>query len=114
MALPDLATQSTQLTQLAQLYKLQNILNAYVVKNILLVGQADQAQTETFINPNLYSVAVKYYGDYTYWTVIYNANENAIRSLTNSNYPDPQINATITLLIPPKPSSNTTAGVFKP
>lgn len=98
-----LIQQGIDLQKLDQLYTLQNILNAYVIKNILLVGQSEQARVETFINPNLYSLAVKYYGDVDFWTVIAKAN----------NLNDTQVIGTATLLIPPKPTVNT-GGVLNP
>lgn len=98
-----LIEQGNELTKLDQLYTLQNILNAYVIKNLLLVGQSEQARVETFINPNLYSLAVQYYGDVNYWTVIAKAN----------NLNDTQFTGTYTLLIPPKPTVNS-GGILNP
>jgi hypothetical protein len=86
--------QGNDLETLDQLYTLQNILNAYVIKNLLLVGQSEQARVETYMNPNLYSIAVQYYGDVNYWTVIAKAN----------NLTDTQYSGVMTILIPPKPS----------
>jgi hypothetical protein len=87
-------TQGNDLEKLDRLYEIQNLLNAYVIKNLLLVGQSEQARAETFINPNLYRIAVQYYGDMDYWTVIAKAN----------NLTDTQYTGTYTILIPPKPS----------
>lgn len=91
------------LEELNNLYDLQNILNAYVIKNLLLVGQSDQAKVDTFLNPNLYRVAVQYYGDVDYWGVIAKAN----------NLTDPKYTGIITLLIPPMPAVNT-GGLLNP
>jgi len=91
--------QGTDLEKLDQLYVLQNILNAYVIKNLLLVGHSDQAVVKTYINPNLYRVAVQCYEDMNYWTVIAKAN----------NLDDPEYKGTISLLIPPKPAINSGA-----
>jgi hypothetical protein len=99
----QLIQQGDELEKLDKLYTLQNILNAYVIKNLLLVGQSEQARVETFVNPNLYSVAVQYYGDVDYWTVISKAN----------NISDTQYTGTIALLIPPKPSVDS-GGVLNP
>lgn len=89
-----LIEQGDDLDTLDKLYQIQNLLNAYVIKNLLLVGQSDQARAETYINPNLYSIAVQYYGDMNYWTVIAKAN----------NLTDTQYTGTYTILIPPKPA----------
>lgn len=96
--LPDLSEQAYQLNQLDLEYQVQNILNAYVLKNLLLVGQAPNAQTATFINPNLYRVAVQYYGNADLWTVIAAAN-----NLADPNNQEGRI----TLLIPPAPTVGT-------
>jgi hypothetical protein len=100
-----LIAQGNDLQLLDQLYTLQNILNAAVIKNLLLVGQSEQARVETFINPNLYRLAVQYYGDVDYWTVIAKANPQVTGLDPNNPNPyDPEINGTVTLLIPPKPA----------
>lgn len=91
--------QGTDLANLDMLYRLQSIMSSYVIKNIMLTGKAEQADIVTFINPNLYRVAVQYYGDVNYWTVIANAN----------NLTDPKVTGTVTLLIPPKPALNSGA-----
>lgn len=101
--LPDLAAESANLIELEQLYTTQNIMNAFVIKNILLVGASPQTAIVTFINPNLYRVAVQYYGNLDYWTVIAQAN----------NLTDPKFVGTIALLIPPQPSVST-GGVINP
>lgn len=80
--------------QLDSLNQIQDLLNAYVIKNLLLVGAAPTSHAITFINPNLYSVAVQYYGDANLWTVIANAN----------GLDDWNLSGMYTLLIPPKPS----------
>lgn len=103
-SLPDLALESVSLIQLDQLYRIQAILNAFVINNILLVNTSGQSKTETFYNPNLYSLAVQFYGDDAYWTVIANAN-----GLT-----DPKVSTGfVSLLIPPKPSIAPT-GILSP
>lgn len=89
-----LIQQNNDLTDLENLYQAQNLLNAYVIQNLLLVGQSEQAKAVTFVNPNLYSIAVEYYGDMDYWPVIANAN----------NLTDVQYTGVMTILIPPKPS----------
>lgn len=99
----QLIEQGNDLDTLDQLYQLQNILNAYVIKNLLLVNQSADARTATYINPNLYSVAVQYYGDVDYWTVIAKAN----------NLTDVQLYGTYTLLIPPLPTVDT-QGILNP
>jgi len=91
-----LIQQGNDLDTLDQLYNIQNLLNGYAIKNLLLVGQSDQSQVVTYINPNLYSIAVQYYGDMDYWPVIAKAN----------NLSDPEYLGTIALLIPPKTSVN--------
>lgn len=93
--LPDLALKSELAQQLDYLNQIQDLLNAYIIKNILLVGASPAAQSVTFINPNLYRVAVQYYGDANLWTVIASAN----------NLTDPNLTGMYTLLIPPKPST---------
>lgn len=99
----QLIVQGQDMQQLDLLYRIQNILNAYVIGNYLLLNQAAQSQIVTIINPNLYRVAVQYYGDVNYWTVIANIN----------SLPDPQLTGTFTLLIPPKPAINP-GGVLNP
>jgi hypothetical protein len=109
-----LIEQGNDLELLDQLYTLQNILNAYVVKNLLLVGQSEQARVETFVNPNLYRLAVQYYGDVDYWTVIAKANpQTSNLDPSNPNPYDPKITGTVTLLIPPKPSVDS-GGILNP
>ncbi len=103
MALPDYAAQSVQLTQLEQLNRLQDIMASYVIKNYLLIGQAPQSEIATFYYPNLYRIAVQYYGDANLWTVIAKAN-----GLT-----DPSVKAVIPLVIPPSPPTST-GGVLNP
>jgi hypothetical protein len=101
--LPDLAAEAIALNELQKLYQLQDVWNSYVIKNILLVGSAPQSQVVTLINPNLYRVAVQYYGDANSWTVIANAN-----SLT-----DPKQTGIVVLLIPPA-SGVDSGGVLNP
>jgi hypothetical protein len=109
-----LIEQGNDLELLDQLYTLQNILNAYVVKNLLLVGQSEQARVETFVNPNLYRLAVQYYGDVDYWTVIAKANPQTSNLDPGNPDPyDPKITGIVTLLIPPKPSVDS-GGVLNP
>jgi len=103
MALPDLAGQAEGLSKLEQLYLLQDTMAAYVIKNILLVGAAPLSKLVTYINPNLYRVAVTYYGDADLWTTIAQAN-----GLT-----DPFNNGEFTLLIPPNPGTST-GGILNP
>lgn len=98
-----LIQQGIDLQKLDRLYQLQNILNAYVIKNILLVGQSEQAEVKTFVNPNLYRISVEYYSDVDYWPVLAKAN----------NITDPQLTGFVTLLIPPKPSANP-GGILNP
>jgi hypothetical protein len=98
-----LINQAVLLKKLDELYQVRNLMNGYVIKNILLVGKSDQARVETFVNPNLYRVAVQFYGNVDYWTVIAKANH-----LT-----DTKINGTISLLIPPKPSVDS-QGILNP
>lgn len=109
MILPNSALQSQQLTNLDLLYRIQNILAAYVIENLLLINQAENAQTITLYNPNLYSVAVQFYGDVDLWTVIAQAN--------NINDPDASnqigLSGYVSLLIPPAPSTNN-GGVLPP
>jgi hypothetical protein len=93
----QLILDGNDLIELDQLYTIQNLLNAYVIKNFLLIGQAQDARAETYINPNLYSVAVQFYGSVDYWPVLAKAN----------NLTETQLTGTYTLLIPPLPSVNT-------
>lgn len=106
MPLPNLATESNNLTNLALLYQMRNLMVPYVIGNMQLIGQAESAQVETFYNPNLFKIAVQFYGDITYWTVIAAAN-----NLTTPY--DPVITGLVSLLIPPKPQNNT-GGVLMP
>lgn len=92
--LPDLAGQADDGQQLDYLNQVQDILNAYVIKNYLLINAAPSSKAVTFINPNLYRVAVQYYGDANLWTAIASAN----------NLTDPNLTGTYTLLIPPSPT----------
>lgn len=103
MALPDLVAQSASLSQLTQLYQLQDIMNAYVIKNLQSVGLSPDSVVATYINPDLFKIATVYYGDPTYWYVI--AAANYIK--------DPFYNGEISLLIPPKPSLNN-GGILNP
>jgi hypothetical protein len=96
MVNPELLIKREQdLIQLDLLYRLQNLMNAYVIKNYQLVGKADQAKIVTYSNPNLYKIAVQFYGDANYWTVIRDAN-----GLT-----DFKLVGTFSLLIPPAPTA---------
>jgi len=95
---------SILLTRLERLYMLQNYFNAYAYKNMLLIGKAENALIVTYINPNLYSIAVQYYGDEDFWTVIGKANHLS----------DPCPIGTYTLLIPPKPSVSSGAVMSYP
>lgn len=106
MALPDIAGQAQGLSTLEQLYLLQDTLSAYVIKNILLVGASPLSKIVPYINPNLYKIAVTYYGDADLWTAIARAN----------NFTDPVIfnpGVTYNLLIPPKPGTST-GGILNP
>lgn len=101
----QLISRGQQLSELDQLYQLRDLLQGYVLKNLLLIGQSDQALAETFINPNLYALAVQYYGSVDYWTVIAKANPQPTDPNNKNPDPyDPQINGVVTLLIPPKPA----------
>lgn len=102
--LPNFEAQSIELSQLALLYELQSLMNAYVIKNILLTYASPQAQLITFMNPNLYQVAASHYGDAQLWSAIANAN-----NLSDPFYSE----GAITLLIPPQPTQ-TTGGVLNP
>lgn len=102
-ALPDYNAESNNLTNLELLNRLQDIMNSFVISNILLVGQAPTPTIVTFYYPNLYRVAVQYYTDANLWTVIAAAN-----GLT-----DPKVNSVISLLIPPRPSVDT-GGILNP
>lgn len=79
----------------AYLGKMQDIL-ARMLKNVNLVNSVPNAQIANVISTNLFKVATQYYGDPDYWTIIAEAN----------NLSDPEINGAMTLLIPPKPSSD--------
>lgn len=103
MALPDNAAISDSLTKLEQLNQLEDLMASYVIKNYLLIGKAPQAKVVEFYNPNLYRVAVQYYGDANLWTVIASAN----------NLSDPKVDGFVPLLIPPKPSSDN-GGILNP
>ncbi len=101
--LPDYDAQALELNQLELLNRILDMMNAYVVKNLLLVGSAPTAEIVNFYNPNLYRVAVQYYSDANLWTAIAQAN----------NVMDPQVPGYVALLIPPKPSVDT-GGILNP
>ncbi len=94
---------SVALLELERLYALQNLFTGYAYNNMLLVGKAPQAVTETFLSPNLLSVAVQFYQNQDLWTVIATAN--------NLSTADPEVEGLITLLIPPKPL-DTSGGIL--
>lgn len=103
MALPDLNKQEENGYKLTQLFNMQNLLNAFVIKNLQSIGKSPHAIIESFINPNLFKIAVQYYGDPTLWYVIAQANQ-----LT-----DPYYTGIYSLLIPPKPA-NSNGGILMP
>lgn len=112
MTLPNSALQAAQLNQLDLLYRIQDILAAYVIENILLLNQAENSQAITVYDPNLYSLAVQFYGDFDLWTVIASVNgvndPNAANQLNNTN-----LTGYVSLLIPPQPATNN-GGVLPP
>lgn len=65
--------------------------------------------SEQFINKNLFEIAVKKYGDAMQWTLIAEANELTIRNA--DGFPDPFIDGTKDIVIPPK-SSNASNGIM--
>jgi hypothetical protein len=104
MSLPDLSGKALELDKLQKLYHLQDLWNSYAMKNLFLVGSAPQSEFVTFVNPNLYKIALKYYGNANLWTVIANANR-----LT-----DPKQTGFVSLLIPPSSSVAETGGILNP
>lgn len=110
--LPNLTTQSTDITNLSNLYYISNLLNAYVITNMLAIGQGPQVIIKSYINPNLYEVAVQYYGDADYWPVIASANNLSDPFPVPNFFPLHGVGY-ITLLIPPKPSISP-AGILNP
>lgn len=79
----------------ARLYQLQAVLNR-MQKNINLLDAPPNVKTITVINGSLFKIALDEYGDADYWTVIADAN----------NIQDPYLTGEITLIIPPKPSTD--------
>lgn len=94
MNIPDLGQQSDDLVNLNRLYEIQFRLNAYVIKNLQALSETPTSITETAMDPNLFKIAVKYYGNSNFWPIIARAN-----LLT-----DPMPIGTFTLVIPPKPT----------
>lgn len=80
---------AVQLEQLYNLYKIKSLLQG-IYNNLSLIAEGATGQVITVNNVSLYTLAAKYYGDATAWTVIAQAN-----GLT-----DPQITQTTTLTIP--------------
>lgn len=78
-----------------RLYQIQDLL-ALMQKNIALINSPTNSRTVHVINGDLFQLAVQYYGNADYWTVIAEAN----------NLSDPRIEGSATLLIPPAPTSN--------
>lgn len=81
-------------------YKLQAILEI-IIKNINLIKDSPNSLVVTVSKANLFDLALQYYGDINYWVTIAEANK-----LTTN-----RINTQMTIVIPPKPSSNP-GGVF--
>lgn len=71
-----------------------------LLKNINLINRGQNAKEIFVSNTTLFQVAVKEYGDATYWTFLADVN----------NLLDPTIGSSITLLIPPKPSGTVRLG----
>ncbi len=99
----NLGAMSLNLTQLQYLNLIKDLLKGVVLKNMLLVGTSPDQQIITVINPNLYILAVQYYGDANLWTAIAQAN----------GYTGPKLNGTYTILIPPPPTVGS-GGILSP
>lgn len=92
----NLSAQAAASIELWQLYQVENLV-ARVQKNISLIDTPPNAQQITIIGGNLFQLAVQYYGDFTQWALIAQAN----------GIFDPMLVGQNTLLIPPLNNQDT-------
>ena len=103
MADESLNQQASDWETLANLYQLQSVLTR-MKRNLQLIDEAPNAQIITVVGGDLFQLAMKYYGDATYWTTIAQANISVL--LNSDGFVDPRINGIQTLLLPPKPATS--------
>jgi nucleoid-associated protein YgaU len=87
--------QADNQNKLVKIYQLQSVMQR-MIKNLNLINSAPNSKIITVITANLFDLALKYYGDASYWVTIAEANQlttNVINELT-------------VLAIPPKPKTN--------
>lgn len=99
----NLNTEADDELQLAVLYQIKDLLGL-IQQNINLADNGGQGQTVTVTGGNLFALASKYYQDATMWNVI--AQENFSLLKDDNGFINPNIDGTITLIIPPKPASS--------
>lgn len=88
-------------TDYANAYELQSTVTR--LKRNVEIAMSPTGVSEQVINTNLFQLAVKEYGDAMLWTAIAQANRLTIKNA--DEFPDPFIDGTQTLVIPPKPAT---------
>lgn len=85
----------------ANAYELGNVVTR--IQRNVQIAMSPTGISEQVINKNLFQLAVEEYGDAMLWTAIAQANQFTIQNA--DGFPDPFIDGTKTLIIPPKPAT---------